>query len=152
MALWANLPVALAPGTGSKIVFAKVMVVQMGLRLQTALAMVSECGCVFDSFADALAGEDCRRVSRGDQAGDVMLDRGLYRGLGLHNAGLILANPGSLVGFAKLTSAGPLLALVGMLFTAVLLVREVPGGFLTSIAALKVAGLFLKDVNGLSIT
>ncbi len=34
MALWANLPVALAPGMGSNIVFTQIVVLQMGLRWQ----------------------------------------------------------------------------------------------------------------------
>lgn len=153
MALWANLPVALAPGMGSNILFAQVVVLRMGLRWQTALAMVFLNAVLFlvlsltrwrekivDAFPEAIKlGMQC--------------SIGVFiASLGLHNAGLTVGDAGSLVAFAKLTSAGPLLSLVGILLTAMLLVRRVPGGFLISMAVLTVAGLFLKDAAGEAIT
>jgi len=153
MALWANLPVALAPGMGSNIVFAQVVVLQIGLRWQTALAMVFLNAVVFlvlslTRWREKIVSAFPEAIKLGMQC-----SIGIFIAfLGLHNAGLAVGDAGSLVVFAKLTSAGPLLSLVGILFTAVLLVRKVPGGFLISIAVLTVAGLFLKDGSGHAIT
>jgi len=72
--------------------------------------------------------------------------------LGLQNAGLVVAAPGALLAFAHLSAAGPLLAFAGVLLTAVLIARRVPGGFLIAIAVLTIAGLFLKDTTGHAIT
>jgi len=153
MALWANLPVALAPGMGSNIVFAQVVVLQMHLRWQTALAMVFLNAVVFlilslTRWREKIVAAFPESIKLGMQC-----SIGIFIAfLGLKNAGLIIADPGSLLAFAKLSNAGALLALVGVLLTAVLLVRKTPGGFLISIAVLTVAGLFLKDASGRAIT
>ncbi|NYF80771.1 NCS2 family permease [Granulicella arctica] len=153
MALWANLPVALAPGMGSNIVFAQVVVLQMHLRWQTALAMVFLNAVVFlilslTRWREKIVAAFPESIKLGMQC-----SIGIFIAfLGLKNAGLIIADPGSLLAFAKLSNAGALLALVGVLLTAVLLVRKTPGGFLISIAVLTVAGLFLKDASGHAIT
>jgi adenine/guanine/hypoxanthine permease len=153
MALWANLPVALAPGMGSNIVFAQVVVLQMHLRWQTALAMVFLNALVFLALSltrwrEKIVAAFPESIKLGMQC-----SIGIFIAfLGLKNAGLIVADPGSLLAFAKLDHAGVLLALVGILLTAVLLVRKTPSGFLISIAVLTVAGLFVKDATGHALT
>src|ERR1700679_2017787 len=47
MGLWANLPLAVAPAMGSNVIFAFVIVKQMGAPWQGALAMVAFTGVVF---------------------------------------------------------------------------------------------------------
>jgi AGZA family xanthine/uracil permease-like MFS transporter len=153
MGLWANLPIALAPGMGSNIVFAQIVVLQMHLRWQTALAMVFLNAVIFlllslTRWRQKIVAAFPEPIKLGMQC-----SIGVFIAfLGLHNGGLIVADPGSLIAFAKLSSAGPLLTLFGILFTAALLVRKVPGGFLISIGVLTVCGLFLKDGNGLALT
>jgi AGZA family xanthine/uracil permease-like MFS transporter len=72
--------------------------------------------------------------------------------LGLKNGGLIVAAPGSLIAFAKLSDAGALLAFTGILAIGALLVRRTPGAFLIAIAGLTIAGLFLRTPAGHPIT
>jgi len=153
MSLWANLPVALAPGMGSNIVFAQIVVLQMGLRWQTALAMVFLNAVVFlflslTRWREKIVSAFPESIKLGMQC-----SIGIFIAfLGLHNAGLIVGDSVSLIAFAKLSSAGVLLAFFGILVTAVLLIRKTPGGFLISIAVLTVCGLFLKDGAGHLIT
>src|SRR5580693_3664848 len=47
MGLWANLPLAVAPAMGSNVIFAFVIVKQMGAPWRGALAMVAFTGVVF---------------------------------------------------------------------------------------------------------
>lgn len=153
MSLWANLPVALAPGMGSNIVFAQIVVLQMGLRWQTALAMVFLNALVFlflslTRWREKIVSAFPEAIKLGMQC-----SIGIFIAfLGLHNAGLIVRDSASLIAFAKLSNTGVLLAFFGILMTAVLLVRKTPGGFLLSIAVLTVCGLFLKDDAGHPIT
>ena len=153
MALWANLPVALAPGMGSNIVFAQIVVLQMGLRWQTALAMVFLNAVIFlllsiTRWREKIVGAFPEAIKLGMQC-----SIGIFIAfLGLHNAGLIVGDSASLIAFAKLSSAGVLLAFFGILMTAILLVRKTLGGFLLSIVVLTVCGLFLKDGAGHPIT
>ena len=47
MGLWANLPLAVAPAMGSNVIFTYVIVKQMGMPWQGALAMVAFTGVLF---------------------------------------------------------------------------------------------------------
>ena len=93
MALWANLPVALAPGMGSNIVFAQVVVLQMGLRWQTALAMVFLNAVVFlilslTRWRRRSSLPSLRRSSWACSAPSASS----LRFLGLKNSGLVIGN------------------------------------------------------------
>ncbi len=153
MALWANLPVALAPGMGSNIVFTQVVVLQMGLRWQTALAMVFLNALLLlilslTRWREKIVAAFPETIKLGMQC-----SIGIFIAfLGLHNAGLIVGDSASVIAFAKLSNGGVLLGFFGILLTAVLLIRKTPGGFLFSIAGLTVLGLFLKDSTGHPIT
>jgi AGZA family xanthine/uracil permease-like MFS transporter len=153
MALWANLPVALAPGMGSNIVFSTVIVRQMHLHWQTALAMVFLNAVVFLILSLTRVREKIVAAFPDAIKLGMQCSLGVFIAfLGLQNAGLVVAAPGTLLAFAHLSAAGPLLAFAGVLLTAVLIARRVPGGFLIAIAALTIAGLFLKDPAGQPIT
>jgi AGZA family xanthine/uracil permease-like MFS transporter len=153
MALWANLPVALAPGMGSNIVFAQVIVRQMHLHWQTALAMVFLNAVVFSILSLTRVRERIVAAFPDAIKLGMQCSIGIFIAfLGLQNAGLAIAAPGALLAFAHLSHAGPLLAFAGVLLTAVLIARRIPGGFLIAIAALTIAGLFLKDPAGHPIT
>jgi AGZA family xanthine/uracil permease-like MFS transporter len=153
MALWANLPVALAPGMGSNIVFAQIIVAQMHLRWQTALAMVFLNALIFlilslTRVREAIVAAFPASIKLGMQC-----SIGIFIAfLGLKNGGLIVAAPGSFIAFAKLSDPGALLTFGGILLTAALVARRVPGDFLIAIGALTVAGIFLRDSAGHAIT
>jgi AGZA family xanthine/uracil permease-like MFS transporter len=61
--------------------------------------------------------------------------------IGLKNAGAIVPNPATFVTLGSLTSAPVLIAILGLLITAVLLVRRVPGAILIGILASTVVAI-----------
>jgi AGZA family xanthine/uracil permease-like MFS transporter len=153
MALWANLPVALAPGMGSNVLFSAVIVRQMHLHWQTALAMVFLNAVLFSILSLTRLRERIVAAFPDAIKLGMQCSIGVFIAfLGLQNGGLVVARPGALLGFAHLSEAGPLLAFVGVLLTAVLISRRIPGGFLIAIGALTIAGLFLKNPAGQAIT
>ena len=153
MALWANLPVALAAGMGTNAIFAYTVVGQMGVSWQTALAMVFITGVVFIVLSlcrlrEKIVAGFPREIRLGLQCGI-----GFFIAyLGMQNSGLIVNNDVTLIQFGNLNNPATMLAFIGLLFTPLLLVWRVPGAFLVSIALLTVAGFFIQDVNGQAIT
>jgi AGZA family xanthine/uracil permease-like MFS transporter len=153
MALWANLPIALAPGMGSNLVFAQVLVAQMGVSLKTGRAMVFLNAVIFLAISLTrwrqriiLAFPDAIKLG-------MQCSIGIFIAyLGLRNGGLVVADPQSFIAFAKLSDPAALLAFVGIVATPVLVVLRVPGAFLVSIAGITIAGLFIRHVGGQVVT
>lgn len=134
MGLLSNYPLALAPGMGLNAYFTYTVVKGMGLPWQTAL------GCVFISGAAFLlltvAGVRQLIVSAVPRslfaavAGGV----GLFIAfIGLADAGIIVAKPGTMVGMGTLTAPTAALALLGMLVIAGLQARGLKGAMLVGI-------------------
>ena len=134
MGLLSNYPLALAPGMGLNAYFTYTVVKGMGLPWQTAL------GCVFISGVAFLlltvAGVRRLIVSAVPRslfaavAGGV----GLFIAfIGLADAGIIVAKPGTMVGLGSLTAPTAALALLGMLVIAGLQARGLKGAMLFGI-------------------
>jgi AGZA family xanthine/uracil permease-like MFS transporter len=153
MALWANLPIALAPGMGTNIVFAQVVVGQMGVPWQTGLAMVLFNALVF--LALSLTRWRARIVAAFPEPVKIGMQCSIgvfIAWLGLRSGGLLVADAGSLVAFSPLHDSASWLTLGGILLTAVMLVRRVPGAFLLTILAVTAMGLFLRGPGGAPLT
>src|SRR5260221_11652718 len=61
--------------------------------------------------------------------------------IGLRNGKLIFANPASLVGFGKISEGEVLLAVAGLLLTAILMARRVSGAILIGVVLIAIAGI-----------
>lgn len=154
MGLTANLPLAVAPAMGSNIVFAYVMVKQMGIPWQGALAMVATTGVIFLALSlSKLREKVAKEVPDALKIGIQAAVGTLIVFIGLRGAGFIVANPNTYVAMGALASPPVLLTLAGILVTPVLVARGVPGALILSIAALTVIGFFvpLKD-DGTMVT
>jgi AGZA family xanthine/uracil permease-like MFS transporter len=136
MGLLSNYPLALAPGMGLNAYFTFTVVKVMGLPWQTAL------GCVFISalafLVLTLAGVRRVIVSAVPRplfaavAGGI----GLFIAfIGLTDAGIVVAAPGTMVKLGSLTAPKPALALLALLLIAVLQARRVRGAILLGILA-----------------
>jgi adenine/guanine/hypoxanthine permease len=134
MGLLSNYPLALAPGMGLNAYFTYTVVKVMGLPWQTAL------GCVFISAAIflvlTLAGVRRVIVSAVPRplfaavAGGI----GLFIAfIGLADAGIVVAAPGTMVKLGSLTAPKPALALLALLLIAILQARRVRGAILFGI-------------------
>jgi AGZA family xanthine/uracil permease-like MFS transporter len=140
MGLVADMPLALAPGMGLNAYFSFTVVQQMGVPWPVALGCVFLSGVAF--LLLTLAGIRQMIVAAIPQplfaavAGGI----GLFIGfIGLKNAGLVVANPATLVGLGDLHKPDTLLALFGLLLIAGLSLWRVRGAMLIGILATTLA-------------
>ena len=142
MGLWANYPIALAPGMSLNAYFTYSIVIGRGIPWQTALGVVLLSGVVFFALTLTKIREqivngipDC--LKHGTAAGI-----GLFIAfIGFRNAGIIVANKATFVGLGKLSDPQVILAAVGVLLIAVLLARRVDSAILIGIVAITVIGV-----------
>jgi len=142
MGLWANYPIALAPGMSLNAYFTYSIVIGRGVPWQTALGVVFLSGLVFlvltlTSIREHIVNDipDC--LKHGTAAGI-----GLFIAfIGLRNAKVIVANPATFVGLGKVTDREFLLAVAGLLLIAILVSRRVGGAILIGIVAIAFAGI-----------
>ncbi|AEK64143.1 Xanthine/uracil/thiamine/ascorbate permease family protein [Collimonas fungivorans Ter331] len=153
MALWANLPIALAPGMGTNIVFAQILVGQMGVSWQTGLTMVFLNALIFlglslTRWRERIIAAFPEPIKLGMQC-----SIGAFVAyLGLKSAGLVVAVPGSVAGLGNLGDHAALLALGGIVATPLLVRWRVPGALLISIVAITIAGSFIHGADGKVLT
>lgn len=153
MGLLANLPLGVAPAMGSNVVFAIILVKQMGVPWQAALALVFLTGVIFmimslTRIRERIAHDipDTLRIGIQVAVGLVIMF------IGMRNSGFVVPSPSTFVTMGSISSAKVLMTLVGFILTPVLVVRRIPGALILSIIALTVAGLFLPDGKGSTIT
>ncbi len=142
MALVARLPFALAPGMGLNAFFAFTVVLGMGHSWQFALTAVFLEGIIFilltafnirELIVNAIPLALKHAVSAGI---------GLFIAfIGLQNAGVIIKNDAVLVGLGNMSSPAVLIALGGVVLTAILLILKVRGALLIGIFAATIVGI-----------
>lgn len=131
MGLWANYPFALAPGMGLNAYFTYTIVLGMGYPWQTALGAVFISGVLGFVISVSRVREAIINAIPGALKSAIAAGIGLFIAMiGLKNAGVIVANPATLVDLGNLTEPGTLLTLVGLLITGVLMARNVRGAIL----------------------
>ncbi len=149
MGLRTNYPLAMAPGMGVNAYVAVQVCGAMHIPWQAALGMVFYTGLLF--LAISLTGIRQRIIEAFPAPFKKIVGAGIglfIAFLGLKNAGIIVANPRSLVGLGSMSSPPVLLGLAGLILTIVLVIRKVPGALILSILAASIAGLFLPGANG----
>ncbi len=136
MGLFANYPIALAPGMGLNAYFTYTVVKGMGLPWETAL------GCVFLSGVAflLLTVAGVRRLIVGaiprDLFAAIAAGIGLFIAfIGLRSAGLVVAHPATTVALGDLTAPAAALAVFGLAVTAALLAWRVKAAMLIGILA-----------------
>jgi adenine/guanine/hypoxanthine permease len=142
MGLWANYPIALAPGMSLNAYFTYSIVIGRGVPWQTALGVVFLSGGLFLLLTLTNVREhivngipDCLKHGT---AGGI----GLFIAfVGLRNAKIIVANPATFVAFGKTSDPQVLLAAAGLLLIAILMVRRVGSAILLGIVAITIAGI-----------
>lgn len=142
MGLYANYPIALAPGMGLNAYFAFAVVKGMGFTWQAALGAVFISGLLFILVSlfkvrEAIVNAIPRSLKFAISAGI-----GLFLAIiGLKNAGLIVAHPSTLLTLGNLHQPAPVLAALGFLLIVALEWRKVPGAIIISILAVTVASV-----------
>ncbi|KKY84429.1 adenine permease PurP [Enterobacter cloacae] len=148
MGLFANLPVALAPAMGLNAFFAFVVVQAMGLPWQVGM------GAIFWGAVGLLLLTIFRvrywmiaNIPVSLRVG-ITSGIGLFIGMmGLKNAGVIVANPETLVSIGNLTSHSVLLGILGFFIIAILASRNIHAAVLVSIIVTTLLGWMLGDVH-----
>ncbi len=148
MGLIARYPIALAPAMGHNVFFAVTVCGVMGYSWPVALGAVFISGSIFIILAclglwGKLVAAVPDSIKHAISVGIGML----IALIGLQYGGIVVDNPGTLVGMGELTSKPVLLVLGGVALTAVLVVLKVRGAILLGILATALAGLPLGVVR-----
>ena len=155
MALYAKLPLALAPGMGLNAFFAYTVCLVMGYSWQFALTAVFLEGLVFLLLTVTNLREKIVDVIPNALKNAISAGIGLYIAfIGLQGAGIIVNNDATLVSLGNLTTGSALLGAIGIIVTSVLLVKNVKGALLWGILATTLIGIPLgvTQINGVFST
>lgn len=161
MGLTANLPFVLSAGMGLNAYLAYTVVGMMGYHWQVALLAVFVEGLIFivlslTNVREAIFDAIPLNLKKG-----VSVGIGIFIAfIGLQNAKLVIGNDSTLLSITDFTkhfhSAGicSLLAVIGLLITVILYIKNVPGSILIGILATwiigmicQVAGVYVPDVK-----
>ncbi|WP_109694080.1 NCS2 family permease [Chitinophaga deserti] len=151
MGLYAKLPVGLAPGMGLNAFFAYTIVLGMGYSWQFALTAVFLEGIIFIFLSlfhirEAIINSIPENLKHAISVGIGLL----IALIGMANAGIIETGmrhigedklDGVILKIGHITSAGPLIALLGLVVSAVLMYRKVNAALLIGILFATLAGI-----------
>lgn len=151
MALLANYPFALAPGMGLNAYFAYTVVIGYGYSWQIALLAVFIEGLIFIVLSVTNVREAIFNAIPMTLKSAVSAGIGLFIAfIGLQNAKIVVNNDSTLVTYQNFkenfssVGMGALLALIGVLITAFLLIKKIKGGILFGILATWVLGIICE--------
>ena len=148
MGFAANTPLALAPGMGLNAYFAFTVVGQMHVPWPVGLGCVLISGLVFLILTLTGVRQLIVSVIPNYLFAAVAGGIGLFIGfIGLKDAGIVVGNPATIVALGNLKSAGPALALLGLLIIGVLSVWNVRGAMLLGIVATTLVGWLMGMVH-----
>lgn len=142
MAIAANLPIALAPGMGLNAYFTYGVVLGMGYSWQVALSAVFLEGILFILLSvvnvrEAIVNSVPLNLKRA-----VAVGIGIFITLiGMRGAGIIIPSPATTVAMGSVTQGTALLALIGLVITAILYVLNVHGAILIGILITTAIGI-----------
>ncbi len=142
MALYANYPIALAPGMGLNAFFAFTVVLSMKFTWQQALAAVFCSGVIFFFISvfrirEYIINSIPRNLKLAISAGV-----GLFLGIiALEEAKIVVASPATLVTLGDLRNPPAILCLLGLILITALNYRKVVGGTLIGILIVTAIGI-----------
>ncbi|WP_150303161.1 NCS2 family permease [Pseudomonas saliphila] len=149
MGLWANYPIALAPGMGLNAFFSYTVVGSMGYSWQVALGAVFISGFLFFLLSIFKVREWIINSIPMPLRSAIAAGIGLFLALiALKNAGFVVDHPATLLTLGDLGQPAPLLAALGFAVIVALAYRKVTGAVMIGI--LLVTGISL--LTGLSQT
>ncbi len=142
MGLYANYPIALAPGMGLNAFFSYVVVQGLGYGWEVALGAVFVAGLLFLVLSVLPVREWIINAVPAPMKMAVSAGIGLFLGIiALRNAGVIQASEATLVTTGELVAAEPVLALLGFGVIVALASRGVPGAAVIGMVGVTGAGI-----------
>ncbi len=145
--IWANVPIALAPGMGLNAFFTFTLVLEKGIDWRTGLGIVFISGVFF--LLMSLGGV------REKLANAIPLTLKLAAGggiglfiafIGLKGMGLVVKNEATFVSMGPLTNT-LYISLVGLFIIIFMEIKEIKGGILLGIIITTILSIFLGEVN-----
>jgi AGZA family xanthine/uracil permease-like MFS transporter len=153
MALMTNYPIALAPGMGINAFFTFTIVIARGVPWSEALGMVLVNGVIF--LLLSVTGVREKIIAAIPQSLKIAVTCGIglfIAFIGLKNGGVIVASPATFVTHGNFASGPVALCLFGIVLTAILVARRVPGAIVLSIVVVTTVGLFVRAGGGRMVT
>ena len=148
MGLYANYPIAQAPGMAQNAFFTFGVVLGMGHNWETALGAVFISGVIFVALSvlpvrEWLINAIPRNLKLGMAAGI-----GLFLGfIALKNAGIVVDHPATLVGLGELTRFEPMVCIAAFVVIAALSARKVRGAVIIGILGAALVGWISGNVE-----
>ncbi|MBP1618908.1 MAG: guanine permease [Bacteroidetes bacterium] len=148
MALFANLPIAQAPGMGLNSFFAFSVVLGLGYSWQMALTAVFIEGIIFIVLTLFNVRELIVKTIPQTIKEAIPVGIGLFITLiGLKNAGIVVADKNTFVSLGDMGDPHVWVALIGLIFTAVLYIKNVYGSFFIGIGTATIFAVFFGLVH-----
>ena len=142
MGIIARYPIALAPGMGLNAYFTYTVVMKMGVPWQTALGAVFISGVAFLLLTAFGIRQLILRSIPHELYAAVAGGIGLFIAfIGLHNAGIIVAHPATLITLGNVRDPQTALALIGVVVIGALQVWQVRGAILIGVIVITVAAI-----------
>jgi adenine/guanine/hypoxanthine permease len=142
MGVYANYPIALAPGMSLNAYFTYYVCLNMHVPWRTALGVVFLSGVVFLVLTVSRVREqivngmpDCLKHATATGIGFFIAF------VGLRNAKLVVANPGTFVGLGSFADREVQTACFGLALTLILMARKINGGILIGIVGTALLGM-----------
>ncbi|GAO99703.1 NCS2 family permease [Fructobacillus ficulneus] len=148
MGIVARYPIAIAPGLGVNAFFAYSVVIGMGVKWQTAMAGILVAAIIFLLLTMFKIREKIIDAIPADLKIAIAAGIGLFIAfIGLHNAGLIIADKDTMVAMGSLVDHQTWLAIFGILLTLVLLARNTPAAIFVGMVGTAIVGLIFGLVK-----
>lgn len=145
MGLVAKYPFTVAPGLGINAFFTYTVVIGMGVSWQTALSGVFLASIIFILITVFKIREAIINAIPKDMKLAIAAGIGLFIAfLGLHEGGIIVANESTLVGMGSLSVGTTWLTIFGIIVTAILMVKKIPGAVFIGMVLTTILGLVTK--------
>jgi len=143
MGLYANYPIALAPGMSLNAYFTYSVCLGMHVPWQTALGVIFFSGIFFLVLTVSRVREqivngipDCLKHSTAAGIGMFIAF------VGLRNANLVVANPATLVSLGSFSNREAQMACIGLAIILILMTRKITGAILIGVVATTLLGIF----------
>ena len=144
MGLYANYPIAIAPGMGLNAYFTYGVVIGMGLSWQVALTAVFLSGVIFVALSLLPIREWIINTIPLEMKMAISAGIGLFLIIiGLSGVGIVVSHPATIVGLGDLSKSPALLAILCFLLIGILEARKVPGGILIGILGTTIVGALI---------
>ena len=143
MALFANYPIAIAPGMGMNAYFTSVVATQ-GVSYQVVFGAVLLAGILFILLTFTKLRESLIESIPAPLKYGITAGIGLFIAfLGLKMSGIVVANPATLVSFGNVREPGTALSIIGLFITLILVVRNIKGALFIGMFITAIIGYFM---------